>query len=81
MELTAEVRNAKKGDALIAQYQGKASDIAGYAKLMDVTVDTTQVTFGQNYIGKIGAGESELTASVATAQPGTVVGPIKPTHR
>lgn len=77
MELTAEVRNAKKGDALIGKYQGKASDIAGYAKLMDVTVDTTQVTFGQNYIGKIGAGESELTASVATAQPGTVVGPIK----
>ena len=77
MELTAEVRNAKKGEALVAKFQGKASDIAGYAKLMDVTVDSTQVTFGQNYIGKIGAGESALTASVASAQPGTVVGPIK----
>ena len=76
-ELTAQIRNSKKGDALVAQYQGKANDIAGYAKLMDVTPDSAQVTFGQNYIAKIGAGESALTASVATAQPGTVVGPVK----
>ena len=76
-ELTAQRRNSKKGDALVAQYQGKANDIAGYAKLMDVTPDSAQVTFGQNYIAKIGAGESALTASVATAQPGTVVGPVK----
>ncbi len=76
-EITAEIRNEKKADALVAQYQGKASDIAGYAKLMDVAVDSAKVTFGQNYIAKIGAGESALTASVATAEPGKVMGPIK----
>ena len=75
--LTTQIRNKKKGDALVAQYQGKASDIEGYAKLMNVAVDSAQVTFGQNYIAKIGAGESELTASVAAAQPNTVVGPIE----
>ena len=29
------------------------------------------------FIPKVGAGESELTAAVATAKPNTVVGPIK----
>ncbi len=76
-ELTAIVRNEKKGDALMAQYQGKASDIAGYAKLMDVAVDTAAVTFGQNYIAGIGSRESDLTASVAVADSGKVVGPLK----
>ncbi len=76
-ELTTIVRNQKKGDALVAKYQGKATDLPGYAQVMDADVDSAQVTFGQNYIAKIGSGESELTASVATAQTGTVVGPIK----
>ena len=76
-ELTAIVRNSKKGDALMEKFQGKASDIAGYAKAMDVTVDTTTVTFGQNYIAKIGSREADLTASVAAADSGKVMGPLK----
>ena len=76
-ELTAIVRNSKKGDALMEKFQGKASDIAGYAKAMDVTVDTTTVTFGQNYIAKIGSREADLTSSVASSDIGKVMGQLK----
>mgnify|MGYP001775515044 FL=1 len=77
MTLTTQIRNEKKGDALVEQYKGKATDLAGYAQLMNTSIDSTQVTFGQLYISKIGAGESELTAAVSTAEPNTLVGPVK----
>lgn len=49
--LTDRVMADKKGDALIKRYDKKASDIAGYAKLMDVQVDTVQVSFGGSNMG------------------------------
>ncbi|MDE5719628.1 MAG: SurA N-terminal domain-containing protein, partial [Paramuribaculum sp.] len=38
--LTEKVRNDKKAQKLISDYQGKASDLAGYAKLMDSRIDS-----------------------------------------
>ena len=75
--LTSQVRNDKKAEKLIEQYKGKAKDVAGYAQVMDVAVDTAAVTFGQFFIPGIGAAESELTARVANAKPGQLVGPVK----
>lgn len=75
--LTAQVRNDKKAEQLIAQYKGKAKDVPGYAQAMGVSVDTAAVTFGQFFIPGIGAKESELTARVAAAKPGELVGPVK----
>ncbi|MGN0212962.1 MAG: SurA N-terminal domain-containing protein [Muribaculaceae bacterium] len=75
--LTIKVRNEKKADALIAKYKGKAKDMNGYAALMNAKVDTTQVTFGQMFIAKIGVGESDLTARVATAKLNAIEGPVK----
>ena len=75
--MTLKARNDKKAAALIEKYQGKAKDLNGYAALMNAKVDTTQVTFGQMFIAKIGVGESNLTARVATAKQGEVVGPVK----
>lgn len=75
--LTTNVRNNKKAEQLINQYKGKAKDVAGYAKTMGVSVDSTTVTFGQFFIPGIGAAESNLTAQVSTAKPGVVVGPVK----
>ena len=75
--MTAKARADKKGDALMAQLTGKAKDLNGYATLMNAKVDTTQVTFGQMFIAKIGVGESNLTARVATAKLNDVVGPVK----
>lgn len=76
-ELETRVRNAKKGDALLKQYQGKAKDVAGYAKAMGASVDTTTVTFGQIFIPGLGPNESALTAAAAAAKKGQMVGPMK----
>ncbi len=75
--LTNRARNQKKADKLIADYQGKAKDVAGYAALMSASVDTTTVNFGQYLIPGIGANESALQGKVAAAKPGTLVGPVK----
>lgn len=75
--LTRRARNDKKATKLIADYQGKANDIAGYAKLMGATVDTTTVNFGQQFIPGIGMAESQIQGRVAVAKAGELVGPVK----
>lgn len=44
-QLTAEVRKDKKAEKLIAQYNGKAKDVAGYASAMGVKADTCNINF------------------------------------
>lgn len=75
--LTQKVRNDKKAAALIAEYKGKASDMAGYAGLMKTQVDSTSVTFGQMFISGIGAMESTLLGQVPVSPKGVVSGPVK----
>lgn len=75
--LTEKVRNDKKAADLIAQYKGKASDIAGYAGLMQANVDSTEVTFGQMFIAGIGAMESNLLGQVPVTPKGVVAGPLQ----
>lgn len=75
--LTRRARNDKKAAKLIADYQGKANDIAGYAKLMGATVDTTTVNFGQQFIPGIGMAESQIQGRVAVAKAGELVGPVQ----
>lgn len=75
--LLIELRNNKKAADLIGQYKGKAKDLAGYSKLMGVDVDTTTVNFGQIFIPGLGVGESEVTAQVANAKKGQLVGPVQ----
>ena len=75
--LTEKVRNDKKAADLIAQYKGKASDIAGYAGLMQASVDSTEVTFGQMFIAGVGAMESNLLGQVPVTPKGTVAGPVQ----
>lgn len=75
--LTEKVRNGKKAAALIEQFSGKASDVAGYAQLMKSDVDSTDVTFGQMFIPGIGAMESQLLGQVPVSEKGKVVGPVK----
>lgn len=76
-ELTRRARNDKKAAKLIADYQGKASDIAGYAKLMDAQVDTTTVNFGQPFVPGIGMSESAVQGRVAAAKAGDLIGPVQ----
>lgn len=74
--LTNKIRNQKKADKLIAEYKGKATDIAGYAAAMQAKADTTQVTFGQPFVRNFSMNEPALQANVAVAKQGQVTGPI-----
>ncbi|MCQ2289131.1 MAG: SurA N-terminal domain-containing protein [Muribaculaceae bacterium] len=69
-QLTAKVRNAKKGDALEAQYKGKAKNVAEYAKLMGVQSDSTQVIFASDNTAKL-ENERGIIGRVAAAKQGT----------
>ena len=75
--LSRRARNDKKAEKLIADFSGKASDVAGYARIMDDAVDTVSVNFGQQFIPGLGVGESEIQALVAASKQGQLVGPVK----
>lgn len=74
--LEDKVRARMKGDKLMADYKGKASNLAGYAAVMKTSVDTTQVTFGQPMVRNFPPYESALNANVAVAKKGQLVGPV-----
>ncbi|MFG6391637.1 MAG: SurA N-terminal domain-containing protein, partial [Candidatus Amulumruptor sp.] len=74
--IVRQITNDKKAEKLMAQYKGKAKDVAGYAALMGTQADTTSVSFGQFMIPKIGMGESALTAKASVAKAGQLVGPM-----
>lgn len=75
--LSAQARNDKKAAKLLADYEGKANDVAGYAQLMSVSVDTTTVNFGQFMVPGLGMNESAVQGKVANAQKGALVGPMQ----
>ena len=74
--LAQRVRNSKKGDDLMKQYQGKATDLNGYAALMGAQIDTARVVFASNGDPKLG-NEGGLVGRIVTAKPGTLQGPWK----
>ena len=74
--LANRVRNSKKGDDLMKQFQGKANDLNGYAALMGTQVDTVNVVFASNGDAKLG-GERGLIGRMSVAQPGKLNGPWK----
>ena len=75
--ISTKVRNDKKGEKLVADLQGKAKDLKGYADIMKSQVDTTQVTFGQPYIMKVGQSEGLFAATVSQAKDGELSAPVK----
>jgi hypothetical protein len=74
--LEEKARKQMKGEKLVADYKGKANNLAGYASLMKASVDTTQVTFGQPMVRNFQPYESALNANVAVAKKGQLVGPV-----
>lgn len=74
--LTERIRNSKKGDDLIKQYQGKAKDLNGYAALMGAKVDTVNIVFASNGDPKLG-NENGLIGRMAAAKQGVLQGPWK----
>ena len=74
--LTNRVRNSKKGDALMKQYQGKAKDLNGYAAAMGAQIDTVNIVFAANSDPKLG-NEPGLIGRMAAAKQGQLQGPWK----
>ena len=74
--LTERIRNSKKGDDLMKQYQGKAKDLNGYAALMGAKVDTVNIVFASNGDPKLG-NENGLIGRMAAAKKGVLQGPWK----
>lgn len=75
--LTEKVRADKKAQALIGQYSGKATDLAGFATLMDSRVDTVEINFGQYSMYNAGLAGPDAAAQVAAAPQGKLTGPVK----
>ena len=71
--LTQRIRDRKKGEDLMKQYEGKAKDLNGYAALMGVKVDTANVVFASND-RKI---EPGVIGRMSVAKQGTMQGPLK----
>ena len=67
----------KKAQKLIDQYNGKASDINGYASLMGEPAATAEAVFGENNIAAIGMNELAVQGKVAGTAKGKIAGPFK----
>lgn len=70
-----KVARAKKAAKLIETYAGKGTSVDTYADAMGVKVDTTIVTFGQNYARGFMPGDGKLIALTSEAVAGQVNGP------
>ena len=75
--LAEKVRNDKKAQKLISDYQGKASDLAGYAQIMNSRIDSVMVNFSQFSIYTPALGGPEMIAEVSCSEPGKLTGPVK----
>lgn len=73
-ELTARVRAQKKAEKLMADYNGKATTVEGYAEAMDTPLDQRTQTVAQ------ARGKEAAALAQAAANPGTMVGPIETTN-
>ncbi|MDE5683796.1 MAG: SurA N-terminal domain-containing protein [Muribaculaceae bacterium] len=76
-QLRAQARNAKKADKLVADYTGKASDIAGYAGVMNAEKQEGDVAIAGVMPVSIGFAESGIQGAIAAAPKGKLVGPVK----
>lgn len=75
--LTAKLMNDKKAQALIAQYNGKAKDVAGYAAAMGVKADTAAVNFAQLSYNYTDYTSPKVAAKLFNSQKGQMFGPMQ----
>ena len=76
-QISAQALRNKKAAKLIDEYKGKASDVAGYAKLMGVEAQTGDAMFNAPMLASLGFGESTLQGAIAAAKQGQVTGPVQ----
>ena len=71
----AKVVRARKLEKLMDQYNGKGNNVDSYAQAMNAKVDTTTVSFGQNYARGFMPNDGKLIAIASEAEAGRTVGP------
>ncbi|MCM1036691.1 MAG: SurA N-terminal domain-containing protein [Bacteroides sp.] len=76
-QIRAKAINNRKAQILIDKYAGKATDVAGYAKLMGTEPQTGDAMFNSPMLASIGFGESAVAGKVAAAEQGKVTGPVQ----
>lgn len=75
-QVYAKALHDKKAAKLVEEYKGKADNVEGYAKLMDVATQTADAMFSSRMIPGIGFNESAVQGAVAAAQAGQLTGPL-----
>jgi len=76
-QISSQALHDKKAAKLIDEYKGKASDVAGYAKLMGVEPQTGDAMFNAPMLASLGFGESALQGAIAAAKQGQLYGPVQ----
>lgn len=76
-EINFRALNNKKAQILVDRYAGKAKDVAGYAKLMEVPAQKGDAMFGSSSLAMIGQGENVLQGIIDATEIGKLVGPVK----
>ena len=79
-QLRQQALNSKKADKLMADYAGKANDVAGYAKAMGVEAAEGNVNFNSPVLLNLGINESAIQGAVAATEKGQTAGPVKGNH-
>ena len=77
MELERKIRNEKNADKIIAEFDGKASDLNGYASLFGTAIDSASVSMSYPVIANLGYGESTLLGQMPVSAVNELVGPVK----
>lgn len=69
--------NEKKATSILGDIENVKGDLNAYAAKLGAKVDTTDITFGQPFIPKVGMSESALIGRASVAQVGGVQPPVK----
>lgn len=69
--------NEKKATSILGDIENVKGDLNAYAAKLGAKVDTTDITFGQPFIPKVGMSESALIGRASVAQVGGVQAPVK----
>lgn len=69
--------NEKKATSILGDIENVKGDLNAYAAKLGAKVDTTDITFGQPFIPKVGMSESALIGRASVAQVGGVQVPVK----
>ena len=76
-QLTDKVRDAKKAEKLLAEFDGKANDLDGYCVITGDSITNAKVNFNHTQVNTLTNQEDAFVGKVAAAKEGDLIGPFK----